>query len=331
MLVFRQISVVGLVLLMVAASADAYLYDANDFASQVISYVPGTGITCTQDGEYYNDPSAALGGPTTMTAFEVGGWPDGNEPVNPLFPAWLPDEVVTVGNGGSIILKFNHPVRNDQNNPYGIDLIIYGNCMFAGSNPWTPGSDANSVTIVDWPYPEPGIVSVSEDEVFGPNMHWHTFSGPSAPHADSFAPTAAFRWDSANHRWDVNLPLDPTRPIDPALTPGDLAGLTVAQGIDRYNGSAGGAGFDIGALGLDRIWFVKIEDDPCAVRPSEVDSIADVSACGDYKHPFPVGDLNNDCRVNSKDFAILGENWLGVGTDLTPIANNWLKCSWECK
>ena len=34
------------------------------------------------------------------------------------------------------------------------------------------------------------------------------------------------------------------------------------------------------------------------------------SICGDADHPYPVGDLNHDCRVDFLDLAILAEHWL---------------------
>jgi len=34
------------------------------------------------------------------------------------------------------------------------------------------------------------------------------------------------------------------------------------------------------------------------------------ATCGDVNHPYPVGDLNNDCRVNLLDIAIISIHWL---------------------
>ena len=124
----------------------------------------------------------------------------------------------------------------------------------------------------------------------------------SGPYADDFAPTASYAWDEFNDVWAEEL--DPTRPVDPTLAPSDFAGKTVAQMIAAYDGSAGGTGFDIGALGLEWIQYVRIEDDPDSNVTTEIDAIADVSCCGDYKHPYPVGDLNKDCTVDTADFAI---------------------------
>jgi len=35
-----------------------------------------------------------------------------------------------------------------------------------------------------------------------------------------------------------------------------------------------------------------------------------IPTCGDQDHPYPVGDLSKDCRVNLEDFAKLASTWL---------------------
>jgi hypothetical protein len=35
-----------------------------------------------------------------------------------------------------------------------------------------------------------------------------------------------------------------------------------------------------------------------------------IPRCGDPNHPYPVGDLNQDCRVDLLDLAILASHWL---------------------
>ena len=44
-----------------------------------------------------------------------------------------------------------------------------------------------------------------------------------------------------------------------------------------------------------------------------------VPRCGDPNHPYPIGDLNHDCRVNLLDLAILASHWL---EDNTPGNSN---------
>jgi len=282
-------------------------YDSNDFAIEVVQYVEGSGVGKDWiSGQPYNNPNCALGRPTLETTGD--GWyirVDENVPVVPVYPPFRAFELVTVGNGGRLTVKFNHRVANDENNPYGIDFIIYGDA-FSGSEGWTNGNPEETI-VTGSVFAEPGIVSVSQD-----GNDWYYFS--NGPYADGFAPTASYEWDDVNNVWAEEL--DPTRPVDPNLTAANLNGKTVAEVIEIYNGSAGGTGFDIGVLGLDWIQYVRIEDDPDSSAKTEIDAIADVSCCGDYKHPYPAGDLNKDCMVDFSDIAV--------------IALHWLDCTWEC-
>jgi hypothetical protein len=314
------------VCLFIATFAEAYEYDSNDFAVEVIDYVQGVNIPkdCLIDILFFNDANNALGRPTLETTGD--GWlisPFLNVPVVPVYPPFRAFELVTVGNGGQLTVKFNHHVANDANNPYGIDFIIYGNAAISGSQDWANGNPEQT-TVTGDVFAEPGIVAVSQD-----GNNWHYFS--DGPYADDFAPTASYVWDDVNDVWGEKL--DPTRPIDPSLTAASLNGKTVAEVIEIYNGSAGGTGFDIGLLGLDWIQYVRIEDKPGSSATTEIDAIADVSSCGDYKHPYPVGDLNEDCRVDFVDFAILARDWLAGSDwdDLLTLVDNWLECTWKCQ
>jgi len=291
-----------------SASAAAYVHDPHDFAVEVIAYVQGSGVP--QDfisGELFNEPNAAVGRPTLTTTGD--GWYvplNTAVPVLPIGPAFRRWEVVSIGQGGSLTLKFARPVANNPHNPYGVDFIVFGNSMQAirSGPPWRNGNPEDTI-VSQLTHSEHGIVSVSQD-----GIAWHTFT--DGPFADGFAPTASYRWDSAKKAWGDEL--DPTRPVNPAL---NVEGMTVAEMIDAYDGSAGGTGFDIGLLGLDWILYVRIEDDPATAVTTEIDAVAIVSGCGNQNHPYPAGDINRDCRVDLADVAIL--------------AGNWLVCTWRCE
>jgi hypothetical protein len=313
--------------LFIGAVAAAGDYDPNDFATEVVEYVEGTDVIIDYiANKPYNEPNTALGRPTLETTGD-GFYilPGENVPVVPVYGPFRYFEIVTVGNGGRLTLKFNHPVANDANNLYGIDFIIYGNASqtIAGGLRWTNGNPEET-TVVGSVYDEPGIVAVSQN-----GIDWYYFS--NGPYADCFAPTAGYEWDEVNDVWGEEL--DPTRPADPNLTAAGMNGKTAAEIIGIYNGSAGGTGFDIGTLGLDWIQYVRIEDKSGSSATTEIDAIADVSCCGDYKHPHPAGDLNEDCRVNFFDFAILAQDWQEAGNwdDLAVLAENWLACNWKCQ
>lgn len=313
-------------------------YDANDFAWEVVSYVEGTGVEYDVISfEPYNQAETALGRPTVETTGDMDIGPNVPMAVVPVYPAWRSFEVVTVGGGGELVLRFNHRVGDDENNPYGVDFIMFGNTRWriASGGSWGPGSDPETVTVGTVFYKERGIVSVSQD-----GASWYTFAG--GPYADDFAATAGYRWNDVNDEWGQEL--DPTRPVDPNLTTSDFDGNSVAEIIEIYDGSAGGAGFDIkgldandyAALAVDVntgerwIQYVRIEEDPCSPGTPEVDAVSDVSCCGDYRHEYPAGDLNADCRVNLFDFAIVAADWVDM-SDVAIVADNWLACTWECE
>lgn len=337
-----------------AAGVDASGIDANDFAWQVINYSPGLGA------RFFTYPQAALGRPAVDTDYYGS-----NRPVVPVFPQWKPTDVVTVGVGGQLALKFNHKVCDDEKNPYGFDFIVFGNAMFIidGSSLYDYSDPCSNFLKSGQVRAELGKVSVSQD-----GITWFSFD--DGPYADSFAPTLGRIFDPNNPvyypGWE-NLwwsgETDPTLPLDPNVDPNDFAGKSLAELCFAYGKSAGGTAFDLKNLadfnkltidpnsGQRWIQYIKIEcldTDPEGLLP-EVDAVSDVSCCGDYKHPFPAGDINRDCCTDPDDLEILCRNWLiDVDRlkgeyladlyqdsdkiinfkDLAVLAGNWLETTW---
>lgn len=333
------------------AVANAYDYDPNDFATEVVDYNEGTGADPDWiDGTDFNDPHNALGRPTIDTTGDNWNIPVAtNVPVVIVYPPFRSFELVTIGNGGELIVKFNHPVEDDENNPYGIDFIVFGNAQQNVGEYWNNGDPEDFVITGSGLIAEPAVVSVSRDGV-----NWYRYD--DGPYADTFAPTMGRVYDPNNpdmsigdwnHWWAE--PTNPTLPLDPSLTPADFVGMTVAEVAQVYDRSAGGGGFDLTESGMDWIQYVRVEGNEI-VTP-EVDAVADVSCCGDYKHPFPIGDLNTDCRTGYEDLSLLSYYWLaeisdpndpaGIADiyeddivnfcDWALIADNWLQCTWECE
>jgi hypothetical protein len=317
-----------LMLLCSTLAVAQYQYDPNDFPAEVVEYVQGDIPPTLVDiftGTPFTYPTYAFGfedgtdrRPTYLTTGDPNIGENVDMPVVPVYGAFRWWEIVAIGNGGRLILKFNHHVTDDKNNPYGIDFIIFGNAQQSKTNnfEWKPWSDPNQVTVGSTTYYERGIVSVSQD-----GQTWHTFT--NGPYADDFAPTAGYKWDYANHCWGEEL--DPTRPVNPSLTTAGMNGKTVAQMIDLYDGAAGGTGFDLKNLadynslasdetGCKWIQYVKIDDNPNHPTPTtEIDAVSDVRA---------PGDLNRDCRVDMKDFAIAARQ---MDTEAVgQVCNNWL-------
>ncbi len=338
-------------------AAFGYEYDASDFAVDVNYYSAGDGAG------YYTEPWTAIGRPSVDTDY-LGSW----RPVVTVYPQWLPTSLVTVGVGGELILQFDHAVADDRNNPYGIDFIVFGNALQAidGTTDWTYG-DPNAVRIKTGQVEsEQGKVSVSQDGVI-----WYSFE--NGPWADSFAPTLGRVYDPNEPNegypgWE-NLwwgeVTNPTIPFDPNVEPGDFNGVTVAEMSTAYGESAGGTGFDLrwlerddyellvedGNTGRKWIQYVKIEctaPDPEEGPLPEVDAVSDASCCGDWKHPFPAGDVTHDCSVNLEDVLVLGMYWLTEATgtsdgadvfedgwvdfkDFAVVGADWGMCTWHCE
>ena len=113
----------------------------------------------------------------------------------------------------------------------------------------------------------------SRASAFWPRLSNVTFD--AGPFADGLFPTNAYRWDRAAARW-TDEEADFTKPVNPALTPADFAGKTAADALDLYDGSGGGTGFDLAAVGLPWIEYVRVEG-VTGFAGGEIDAVADVS------------------------------------------------------
>ena len=300
---------------------------AGDHPDAVISYTPGQGggsdyIT----GTPMTDPSQALGRPTIDTTGDVFNLPESDVvPVVPVYPAFRSFELVSLGLGGELVLRFDEPVGDDPRNPYGVDFIVFGNSfvILDWQSPWLNG-DPSLLLVQDWGGSiEPGSVSVSQDGAV-----WHTFSDAVGPHADPqgpyagtdgpwadvFAPTLGRVYDPSDPDpslgpWNLwwSAPTDPTWPIDPRWRWSDLQWRSLAEIATLYEESAGGAGFDLQWLqvpGLDWVRYVRIANGGAGLSP-EIDAVADV---------FPrLGDFDRDGDVDLADAAAFMNCFTGPG------------------
>jgi hypothetical protein len=324
--------------LFIVAKVNAYIYDPNEFATEVIEYIQGSAIPIDWFAEKeFNEPNVALGRPTIDTTGDGFYLPDANiAPVLPINQAYRFFELVTVGIDGRLTLKFNHPVQNNPANPYGIDFIIFGNSFLDYSTiPFTYINPSDIMISSEYGmWHERGLVSVSKD-----GLTWYTFS--QGPFADGFAPTLGRVYNpdnpdanlgSWNHWW--SQPTNPTLPLDPTLTVQDFDQLTLTQVCQMYGESAGGTGFDIGLLGLDWIKYVRIEHDPYQGGTPEIDAISDAGLGGSGAgSSYILGDFNEDGRVDFVDFAKLAKDWnAGIDwKDMDNLVKNWLVCNQNCQ
>jgi hypothetical protein len=256
----------------------------DPFADAVESYVAGVNPT-----PGYTNASVALGSPERFSGegFDPGA-------VTMLAPAWRPNEIVSIGAGGELTLRFNTPITDAPLNPFGIDLIVFGNALFTEG----PGDTiANPAGVFD----EGGCIEVSADGVA-----WTAVEGVSA---DGLFPTEGWTDLVEPHSAQPgDVPANFTRPVDPALTPADFAGLPYAQAVRLYRGAGGGAGVDLGPLGLSSVTYVRIVVGAGAITAPEIDAVADVA-------PRVPGDATGDGIVDALDALAVIAHWGVTGPD----------------
>lgn len=215
------------------------------WAAEVVSYQLGTNAAAA-----HRDPNTALGEPSRETEFDL-------HDVTMFQPPWMTDQIVSIGSQGALVIAFDHAIRNDRHNPYGLDLLVFGNAMFQRTNDDT----ASGI------HEEPGIISVSQD-----GTNWFDASDAVA---DSTFPTLGFTDTSEPiEAHDGSIVTRFVTPVNPAVT---WINKTYAQLVADYDGSGGGAGVDIGLLGLDWIRYVKVWQPSNQNWSAEIDAFADVA------------------------------------------------------
>ena len=226
-------------LLALAAASFVCTSHATPFADAVVSYDPGVGFVAR-----FTNPAAALGEPSRINPY--------GESTDPFDPPYGTNQIVSIGAGGSLVVQFHTPILNHPNNLYGFDFIIFGNAFFTVTNDYdasgnvigTPATDGSLFT----QSAGDTRVSVSRDGV-----NFYLLNPALAPAVDSFPPT-----DGSG---DFHLPLAP------AVMQSDFAGATLDDIRALYNGSGGGAAYDISwaqdanenSVFLPEINFIRVE------------------------------------------------------------------------
>lgn len=212
---------------------------ADPWADQVVSYVQGTGANPS-----YVDPTTALGSPERFTGeTDFGG--SFASAVSMFNPAFGTDELVSIGEGGSLEVRFDEPIIDDPANPYGVDLIIFGNEGFIDADfPNGTISDPAAIFSAD-----PMEVLVSDDGSTWVSLGTFT---------EGLFPTQGYLDLPPQSSTPGSVPTSFQRPIDPSLTLSSFDGLTYAQALDLYDGSGGGTPIDIAASGFSQISYVRV-------------------------------------------------------------------------
>jgi hypothetical protein len=215
-------------MLVLAAASFVFNSYATPFADSVVSYDPGTGYAVR-----FTHAPAVLGEPSRVNPF--------SDSVEPFNPPYSTNQIVSLGEGGSLVVQFHQPIINHPNNLFGLDFIIFGNTGFIITNEF----DLMTYNWIGVPATDGSLfgqnlgstlVSVSRDGV-----HFYVLDPMLAPVVDNLFPT-----DGAG-----NFQI----PLDPAVTPEEFSGRTLDDMRALYNGSGGGTAFDIS-------WARDVDGDP---------------------------------------------------------------------
>ena len=245
-----------IILLGLAALPGASETRATQFAAEVVSYKLGVGFaTDGSTGVGYTNKDAIVGPPAREAPGKWGG------PITPFSPPYLPGQILSIGEGGEVTLKFGKPIRDESINPFGLDFLVFGGAGFTITNGDFGGGGITDGTLFGQDDGETRV-SVSAD-----GDAWFVLDPKRAPAFDAYHPT-----DGSG---DFGLP------VNPALTKGDFAAGGLAKFSELYDGSGGGTGFDIGwaindggnPVALGQVQFVRLE---VLSGKAEVDAVSDV-------------------------------------------------------
>lgn len=221
----------------------------SPFATSVVGYVQGTNAT-----PGFTTPSVAVGQPTRFTG--EGVFPGAVTPFNAPF---MPSEIVSIGEGGSLTLAFDHAITNNPQNHFGLDLLIFGNTFYIDGN-WPQGIAAGLFgaggvvevgTDLDTWFPVPGVLAVGNYPTLG-------YSDLTDPYATTPGSVLS----------------DFTLPVNPGF---NAIGMNFAQIVAGYNGSGGGTGIDIGLAGVGSIQYVRISNPVGSGAAIQVDGVSAVA------------------------------------------------------
>ena len=284
---FTKLCAIGLACIPIFS---ATVSQASPFATEVIAH--SKDLNGSSD---FNDPNAMLGKPTTSQkypgyTYQGKTYKGTTSKTKVCEGVWKTNsagkKAVTQFKAGSwAVVKFGQKVRNDKNNPFGIDLIVFGNNSMTVS-PTSAVNDStnmNNTTVKGNLTPEQLKISVSQGYTGAAGQKkddqstwtWKIIDMSKTP----FFTTQGYQWDAKNAKW-TNKEMDFTKPVDPSLVEKKDGAFTFKGGdqsaaniIKKYKGSGGGAGIDLSQTGLSWIQYVKVSG-----TGGSVDGFADVSA-----------------------------------------------------
>lgn len=236
--------------LLAAAAVIPSVHAAPLFATEVVSYIPGTGVS---DGLTMN-PGAALGGPSPGVS--VGTPFEGiYTPFNPPFEG---SALVQIGVGGSITLRLSNFVTIDRT-PGVFEIGVWENVGFADAN--FPNETKTGPTT------GPGFGFGSDYarvEVSADGVTWYSLNNGNRILFDLagnyFANATNSTTPPPNPQvGDFGQPFAyPDSPYLPSRE--SLTDKTLGQLLTAFNGSGGGNWLNLDSVPVDEVGFIRFSD-----------------------------------------------------------------------
>lgn len=284
----------------------AYVPNANDFAAQVI------GSSNLDAFAPDNDPAALLSGPMLQfyDPFD-GAVTDRVSIIDPAFnvtPSGT-NGLVVIEPGGQITVNMGRKIYANANDPYGVDLIIYGNTFFDNFSGAvglvSDTTDLSTVTLKNSASAgHQAIISVSQDGV-----NWFTYTN-----TPTLFPDQSYRWDDTNMIWTADE-MNANKPLNPYLYTNNFASQTVASVLDQFAGASGGTGYSLQMSGLPWIQYVRVQALTNASLHSVLDAIAAVNPAtvGDALSIAPDNLASGTTNLYFQRPNNLGKNQIAIG------------------
>lgn len=210
----------------------------------------------------YNDPTNAVGQPTTL---DNDGFGDPVYHASLVQPAFGQDantghnllSALNSDGNGALTLTFSTPIVHSDAHYFGQDFIVYTNSFFTGNNPATgkgyvsEGDDLSQYILNGGSFGSLPTVSVSADGI--------NFVTVQSQDTLTFAENP-YHWDgiTSSNTSGFGALQDFSKPVDPSLTAASFTSASAADAINRlYNGSAGGVSFSIAGTGLSQVNYVR--------------------------------------------------------------------------
>lgn len=306
----------------------------SPYATQVISANGPFG------GTPYNDTNSVLGAPATWfyDPFAVFSGGATNRRVKLIEAAYYTapatnefntrNLLLTLGDSAQVIVRFDQRIYNNPANPYGIDLLVFGNTFYTANGFVSDSANLSTLPLTGGGFAEPLKVSVSPGftgqpgEVASDPATWPWYRYDNGPYADTAFPTHAYQWNRVTTNWSDET-LDFSKPVNPAMHAAISGGLFAADAIDLYAGAGGGTGFDLQASGFAWIQYVKVEGIDPGFSDGEVDAFAAVRpmTLGDSLSITPENILSNTATLKFQKPGAETENVVTLAfTEISDIA-----------